>query len=133
MNNRGLTLAELLVAALIASLAIGASLICFSQIFYLIEVAKDTTVAVSDIRDMIEEIWSTPFDFITNDFPKGNIDGPATNDYASVVGSYSLNDEHIVVDYVDEDVDPLEIMVTTSWTDMRGRDRTIQLSTFRTR
>ena len=133
MLNKGLTLVELLVAVLIASLAIGGAIVCFAQVFYLTEVAKGTSVVVSDIRDIIEEIWSTPFDFITASFPGGDIDGPTDTEYNNIVGGYTLNNEQIVVGYVDEDTDPLEIMVSTSWTDMRGRNRTIQLSTFRTR
>ena len=133
MLNKGLTLVELLVAVLIASLAIGGAIVCFAQVFYLTEVAKGTSVVVSDIRDIIEEIWSTPFDFITASFPDGDIDGPTDTEYNNIVGGYTLNNEQIVVGYVDEDMDPLEIMVSTSWTDMRGRNRTIQLSTFRTR
>ena len=133
MNRKGLTLTEVLVATLITCLAIGAALACFSQVFYLAEIAKDNTVVVSDIRDMIEEIWSTPFDAIVDNFPDGLTDGPAGNDYGTIVGGFTLGNEHIVVDYVDPIADPLEIMVTTSWTDMRSRNRTIQLSTFRTR
>ena len=133
MYNKSFTLTELLVVTLIVSLAVGATLICFSQVFYLTEIAKDTTVCVSDIRDMIEEIWSTPFDFITTNFPDGDVDGPAGNDYGSIVGGYTLKSEQIIVDYVDDEADPLEIKVTASWTDMRSRSRNIQLSTFRTR
>ncbi|MFC1631685.1 hypothetical protein ACFL2I_03930 [Candidatus Omnitrophota bacterium] len=132
-HNQGLTLVELLTAALVASLAIGATVVCFSQVFYLSEVAKDTSVAVSDIRDMMEEIWSTPFDFIVSSFPDGDIDGPPANNYANVVGGYTLGSESIVVDYADVAADPLELAITASWLDTRGHPRTIQLSTFRTR
>lgn len=133
MNNKGLTLVELLITVLIVCLTIGVTLGCFSHVFYLAEIAKDTTVVIADSRDMIEEIWSTPFDKITTNFPKGVAEGPPGNDYRDIVGVYTLKQEHIVIDYVDEQADPLEIMIVTTWTDMRGRDRSIQLSTFRTR
>ncbi len=132
-NKKGLTLVELLIVVLVVCMAIAATLECFSQIVYLTEVARNTSVAVSDVRDMIEEIASTPFDFIVGNFPDGDIDGPPGNDYSNVAGGYNLNNEHIVVNYVDEDSDPLEIMVTAGWTDIRGHHRSIQLSTFRTR
>lgn len=133
MHNKGFTLTELLVVTLILSLAIATTLACFSQVLYLTEVARDTTVCVSDIRDMIEEIWSTPFDFITSNFPDSVLDGPTGNRYENIVGGYTLSNEQVVVNYVDENADPLEIMITANWTDMRSRSRSIQLSTFRTR
>ena len=132
-GKTGLTLTELMVAALVASLAIGATIICFSQVFYLTEVAKDTSVAVSDIRDMMEKVWCTPFDFLLSSFPDGNIDGPPGNDYRVVVGGYTLSQEQIVVEYADTAADPLEMKISASWVDVRNRNRTIQLSTFRTR
>ncbi|MBN2097076.1 MAG: hypothetical protein JW714_01205 [Candidatus Omnitrophica bacterium] len=133
MKTKGLSLIELLVAAFIASFAIGATMICFSHVYYLSDLAKDTTVAVSDIRDMMEKIWSTPFEFIASNFPNGDADGPTDTEYNTIVGGYNLNNEHLRVDYTNPVADPLEIMITCTWTDLRGRAQTMQLATFRTR
>jgi len=133
VRTKGITFIELLIAVLIAGIAIGATLGCLSQSLYLSEIAFNTTIIIADIRDMFEEIWSTPFDSIVANFPDALADGPVTNNYAAIVGGYRLLSEQITVEYVNAVADPLEIFVTANWTDSRGRTHSIQLSTYRTR
>lgn len=128
-----MTLFEVLVAVFIFSVAMGALLNSFSAIIEVIDLARDKSHAVADLRSVLEHMRATPFDLLTTRFPNGTQDGTATNNYTAIVGGYRLTNQHIVVTYADTNTDPLEIKTTLSWQDKRARTRNASLSTFRTR
>jgi prepilin-type N-terminal cleavage/methylation domain-containing protein len=132
-GNKGMTLIEILIAALVFTLAFGALLSSLTATVQLIDLAKARSIAVSDLRDMMEKIRATPFADMLSLFPDSLVDGPAYNSYQSIVGGYDLNSEQITVTYADAGSDPLEIRVDLSWQDARGRTYNISLSTFKTR
>ena len=132
-TKKGMTLIEVLIAALIFSVALAALLQSIIAIVDIIDFSKDQSIAVSDLKNILERLRATPFDYITNDFPNGVVDGDVGDPYTDIVGPYELSDEHITVSYANPNADPLEIEATLSWLDKKGRSHNLSLSTFRTR
>ena len=135
MDNRvkAVTLVEILVATLVFLIVCGSLLNSIVTILYIIDIARDETSAVSDLRSLMEKINSTPFVSVTTLFPNGVIDGPTGNNYSNLVGGYKLKNEHITVNYADVNADPLEINVRLEWEDKRRHPHSIEMSTFKTK
>lgn len=131
-NESGVTLVEILVAITILVFATAAIIQFYLSSLGLSEINKEETIAMTHSINMMEAIKCTPFNNIIVDFPDGISDGTASNNYATLVGGYVLAGEHIVVSYVNPSSDPLEIMVSVSWQDRRGVNRTKYLVTKRT-
>jgi prepilin-type N-terminal cleavage/methylation domain-containing protein len=132
-HEQGMTLVEVLIAAMVFSIALGGLLNGLSNIAEIIDVARDKSVAVKDLETMLEHARAVPFDLLTTRFPNGTVDGPGAFPYLNYTGTHSLASEHITVTYVNPNADPMEIRVTTTWIDKRTRARNISMSTFRTR
>jgi len=132
-GTKGMTLIELLIATLIFTIALGALLNSMLAVLYLIDLAKDQTIATSDLRNIMEAIRVTPFTNTLSLFPDSVVDGQVNNSYQSIVGGYGLNNEHITVTYADVYSDPLEIKVNLAWADKRSRNHSASVSTFKTR
>lgn len=132
-TTKGMTLVEILIATLVFSLALGALLNCLVVIVDLIDISKDKTVAVSDLKNIFERMRATPFDSITTRFVNGVVDGPGINLYPNITGSYTLRNEHITVTYPNPNADPLEIKIMAAWLSKKGRAFNTSLSSFRTR
>lgn len=132
-NKSGITLVEILIATTIIVFVTMAIIQFYLSGLSLSEINKEETIAMAHLINMMEAIKCTPFSNIVVDFPNGVSDGTASNDYATLVGGYVLTDEHIVVSYVNPSSDPLEIIVSVSWQDRRGANRTKYLVTKRTR
>ncbi|MFC1658577.1 prepilin-type N-terminal cleavage/methylation domain-containing protein [Candidatus Omnitrophota bacterium] len=129
----GFTLIEILISVLIFTLVLAALLSSMAATLHLIEVSRARTIAISDLRDMMEEIRVTPFSDMLALFPDSVVDGPASKKYQSIVGGYELINEHIIVNYADQNVEPLEVAVSLSWQDKLGRTYSASLSTFKAR
>ena len=132
-KKKGMTLIEVLIAALIFSVALGVLLSSIGAIVDLLDIAQDSSQATSDLKNMMERIRATPFDAITTKFTNGATDGPVSNLYTTIVGGYNLRNEHFTVSYANPNTDPLEILVTATWQDKKGRSFNTTMSTFRTR
>lgn len=132
-GKRGSTFIEILAATLVFVVALGALLSCITQLLYLVDIAKEQTIAVGDMRNIMEDIRATAYADMAQNFPNGVTDGPAARRYADILGGYSLSNEHITVTYADASSDPLEIRVALSWQDKRRHQRNAALSTFKTR
>jgi hypothetical protein len=136
MNIRakaGVSLIEILVAVLIFTLAMGGLLSCIFSTMYLSEISRNSTIITADLRNIMEQIRSTPFDHITTDFPHNVQDGPGAKPYQNLVGVYRLVNEHITVTFTNPNSDPLEIKATATWQDKRGRNYSASMYTFKTR
>lgn len=132
-KKRGMTLIEVLIAALIFSVALGVLLSGLGAIIDLLDIAQDSTQMTCDLKNMMERIRATPFDAITTKFTNGTTDGPVTNPYTAIVGGYNLRNEHLTVSYANPNTDPLEILIMATWQDKKGRAFNTTMSTFRTR
>jgi prepilin-type N-terminal cleavage/methylation domain-containing protein len=132
-DNKGMTFIEILVALLIFTLALGPLLNSLLAGLYLIQLSKEQTIALSDLRNMLEDMRATSFSRMLSSFPESVVDGPIGNSYQSVVGGYALMNEHIMVNYVNVRQDLLEIKVNLSWKDKRSNDQSASVYTFKTR
>jgi len=90
LSAKGMSLIEVLIATLLFSLALGALLGSISAMVDLIDLAKDKTQAVTDLKNILEKMKVTPYDHLTTNFPNGLTDGPGTNPYSSIVGGFGL-------------------------------------------
>ena len=145
-RSQGGLLVELILALFVFALAgtgiAGAYLSSHSLTMH----AKDTEIALEDLRDMMERIHATTFPALPGAFPEdASCTNPNTN-YATLVGEadtdgdgtpdYDLNNERLIVDYTPDPVggipvDPSELTVTVCW-NQSGRWRTASLTTMRT-
>jgi Tfp pilus assembly protein PilV len=132
-NDNGLSLVEILIATLVFSIALAAVVSSIAAIVDVIDDAKDTTVATADLRNMLEKMRATPFDSLVALFPHGAADGPMPNPYTTIVGGYTLANEHITVTYANPDVEPLEIHTLLTWQSKKGRAHNSSIATFKMR
>ena len=131
-RSRGFTFVELLLVIFVLAAAGTGILGSFLSTHFLTQYARDTMIAMDDLKDMMERIQATPFTNLTADFPSGDPDGPAGNAYQVIVGGgYALSDQRITVTYPSQTASRREILVTLTWKS-RGRDRSAALSTVRT-
>lgn len=132
-DSKGLTLVEIVLATSIFVTAVVGLVGFLISSSYLIDITRDRDVAILDLRNIMEKIRATPFDSITSRFPDAVTDGSMSNPYSTILGGYSLINEHITVSYADVNADPLEISVAVTWQCKRGRSHSSSMSTFRTR
>ncbi len=125
-----LSVAEILVAIAIIVFATIAIIQLYLSSLNFSEINNEDNIAMSHLSNIMEAIKCTPFSNMVIDFPNGVPDGPAGNNYATIVGNYILTGEHIVVSYVNPGSDPLEIIASVSWQDRRGVTR--EFGAFRT-
>ncbi len=117
--RRGMTLVELLIAIAVCVVAGVWLLAAYHSALHLTEVAQQATVALDDLRDMMERIKATPFNQLTAAFPNGVANGAAG--YAVAIGNYTLPNQQITVTHSPSvAADPRELIVQVTWTN-RGR------------
>ena len=131
-STKGTTLIETIVVAMVFTIAIIGLISAALSSVYFIENSKNATIAIADLTNIMEKIRATPFDSITTQFPDAVADGPGNSPYSSILGGYTLSNEQITVSYTDANSDPLEILVTITWQDRRGRTYSASMSTFGT-
>jgi len=117
----------LLIFVIVGSGVVGSYL----SIHILSQHGQETMVAMEDLTDMMERIHATPFASLLTGFPSGVANGPGANNYATIVGGYTLPGESLTVTYPSQSGTRLEILVALSWTSL-GRARTLAVSTVKT-
>src|SRR3989338_4079162 len=126
----GFVLLELLFAVVVLLLSATWVLMAYHSALHLTEVSQQTSLALDDVKDMMEKIKATPFSQLLSSFPNGAINGvvgggPDTYQ-AMVGGAYGLTDEQItVLHQPNTSADPRELVVHITWT---NRGRTYQKS-----
>ena len=132
-HQGGFTFVELLLVVFVLVAAGTGIFGSFLSTHLLTQYARDTMIAMDDLRDMMERIHATPFASLPTDFPAGDADGPAGNPYPAIVGNgtYVLSSEQITVTYPSQTASRREILVTVNW-QSHGRQRAAALSTIRT-
>ena len=131
-ESAGVTLVELLLAIAVLLIA-GVGLIgSYHSALHLTEISQQASLAVNDLKDIMERIKTTPFTQLQANFPSGVADGPGgAAAYTNVVGGYTLNTEQITVTHNPSTVaDPRELVVQITWTN-RGRAYQRSISTMR--
>lgn len=132
-RQAGLTLVEVLIAVAILVVGSAAIIQVYLSSAAFSEINHQDTTAMAYLTNMMEAVRSTPFSNLLDDFPDGVVDGPVGKEYSNIVGDYLLPNQSITVSYQDPDSDPLEIEVSVSWENERGRSFTRYLVTKRTR
>ncbi len=126
-----MTVVEVLCAATVLVVAVLATLSTQLGSLELVQQSRDTEVATADLRAAMERVLLDPIDEIpfAGSFPPG-VSIAAFDDR-------SLANERIVPTYpgwsAATPLDPLPIVLTLTFTDRKGRPRTLRLSTFKTR
>lgn len=128
-----MSLVEILIASAMALICIVAIIVSYLAVLNWSEINRQETIAMMHLTNIMETIKSTPFNNIITKFPNGVADGPTSNQYATIVGGYTLASEHIKVSYVDITKDPLEITAKISWNNASGISRARYLVTKRTK
>jgi hypothetical protein len=99
-------------------------MVAYQSALHLTEVSQQTNLALSDLRDMMERIKTTPFTALAAGFPNGAVNGVVGGGpdlYTGVVGGYPLANEQITVTHSPTTAaDPRELIVQVQWTN-RGR------------
>ena len=131
VRRTGIMFVELLLVLFIF-VVVGAGVVgSYLSIQILSQHARETMVAMEDLKDMMERINSTPFTSQLTNFPSGVANGPVANNYATIVGGYTLPSQSLTVTYPAQSATRLEILVALSWSSS-GRARMVALSTVKT-
>ena len=117
-KTKGLTLAELLLAAAILAFVLCGILILFVNCSFLNESNRNLTLALSHVQYIMEEIKDTYFSEIKTKIDNGDWDW-ATEDIAAE-GLTALKNESIDTSY-GSDENPLEVIVDVQWEGRRQR------------
>jgi hypothetical protein len=119
-SMRGLTLTELLLAAVILAFTLAGILLLFINCMFLNEASRNLTIAVTHGQFALEEVKNTAFGAISS----------ATWDEAiiSSKGLTPLNTESISIG-VGLIADPKDVTATVTWKDRGVRDRSLVLTT----
>ncbi len=110
MTNKGFTLFELLIAAVILFLALILALEASSNLNQSNELAHQSVTALQDAHRAVEAMRnaSTQGNFpanVTTQFPAGQ----------AIAGFTTLTNEQVVPTYADPNADPLTVTVTVTW------------------
>ncbi|MDP2938771.1 MAG: type II secretion system protein [Candidatus Omnitrophota bacterium] len=107
-NSAGFTLMELMIAAMILAFVLVSLLASFIACLDLVEISKNTSIAINNAQNKLEEIKNTSYAQIKNNY---------NNIAFNVVGITGKG-----VSYVD-DTNPelLEVMISISWKQRNGR------------
>jgi len=129
-GEAGFTVVELLVAIGVLLVAVLASFSSQLTSLNLMGTSRETNVAMTDLRTAMEDVMAVHVTNIPLQFPEGAPMGAYTD--------ANLTNERIVPSYPGlttnpEAADPLNIVLTITWNDFRGRPRTLELATMKTR
>lgn len=130
-KTKGLTLAELLLAAAILAFVLCGILILFVQCSFLNETNRNLVIATSHIQYIMEEVRNTSFSQIEAKIDNGDWDLGMGDIESEPYNLTPLNNESIDTE-VTQSGDPLGISMTLGWNDRRQRARSLTLNTLLT-
>lgn len=123
-KKKGVTISEVLLAAVILATALTALLMVFITIAILTEANRNTTRAITHAQYVLEDIKNTEFTTVQNN-------GDSLWDWNTTTinsqGLSSLSNESINTEVSGSDL--LDITVVVSWHDRGGRNRNTTLET----
>jgi prepilin-type N-terminal cleavage/methylation domain-containing protein len=123
---KGFTLVELLIAVMIISIAFLAVLQLFSTTLFSAATNRNTSIAMTHLQYVMEDIKSTKFIDIVNKINAGNWNMNSAQ--ITAAGLQSLTNETIASQVSGTTL--LTVTTTVNWFDNRNRPRNISLKTF---
>lgn len=123
-KKRGITISEVLLAAVILAVALTAILMTFVTTAVLTEANRNTTRATTHAQYVLEDIKNTTFTTVRN---HGSTSWDWNSTTINSKGLSALNNESI--DTTVSGTTLLTITVTVSWNDRGGRNRSLTLET----
>ena len=132
-RRRGTTLVELALASTVLLIALLATTHAAITVDAWLQTSRETNAACADLAQAMEELLLLPLD----DIPAAGSPFEADQPLAAFDG-LNLRDERIVASYPGyvpgaAVPDPLEVVLTASWTYRGGGTRSLRLTTLRTR
>lgn len=129
----GFTLIEVMIAIIVLLVAVLSTYTAQISARNLMRTSRETNAATSDLQTAMDRALLVPADQL----PIASSAFAENTKVAEFEGLH-LNGESIVTTYPgyvagDAIPDPLSIVMTLSWTDFRGRQRTLRLSSMKTR
>lgn len=121
--KRGLTLAELMIAAFITVFSVSAILLLFMNCIFMNTASRNTTIATSHAQYALEEIRNTPFASIPGTWNGATWDSTVVQSK----GLSALDSE--IINIGATSTDPIQVTVTVNWDDDGVRARSITLET----
>lgn len=123
-GNRGFTLVELMAAMSVLVISALAAVSTGLSTLNLTRTSKDTSTAMSDLQSAMERVLALPHDNIATTYPSGT----------AIAGYNHLLNETIIPTYpLGTTADPLEIRLTITFQDFQKRNRTLTISSRKTR
>lgn len=130
-SQKGLTLAELMIAAAILAFVLSGLLLIFINCFFLNDANRNLSVATSHAEFVLEQIKNMSYTNFTA--VSANINAFTWNWHASQInssiGPEALNNESISVTCSNVSASLLSVVVNVTWQDRRQRPRNITLET----
>jgi type II secretory pathway pseudopilin PulG len=127
-SKQGFTLTELLLAVIILAFSITGILLLFVNCAFLNEANRNLSVASSHSQFVMEEIRgeaSSGFSSLKVHIDAGNWDWDTAT--INSRGLTALNNE--VIDTSASGTEPLDVLITVTWKDRSGRDRSAAIET----
>jgi Tfp pilus assembly protein PilV len=125
-NNRGISLAELLVAVLILGVTLPGILLMFVNATLLNEIDRSNCIAVEHAQYVMEEIKSSTLATVDSDINAGNWDWD-TDEIGGEELAALRNEE---IDTSVSGTDFLTVTVQVTWEGRAGRQRSIDVQTY---
>ncbi|MBI5149865.1 MAG: prepilin-type N-terminal cleavage/methylation domain-containing protein [Candidatus Omnitrophica bacterium] len=123
-SRRGFTLVEVLIAVGLLAIVIVGLLQLFVYCSRLAEDAGNTTLAINEAQNKMEEIRNHDFDAITADYASGGTPGN-TFTLTSLNGTGA-----ITISPVGGDPQLLQMQIVVNWQNKNGRSRSTTLTSF---
>ncbi|MCX5706280.1 MAG: type II secretion system protein [Candidatus Omnitrophica bacterium] len=128
LSNKGFALPELLLAVAILAFALSGLLLLFINCAFLNEANRNLSIASSHTQFVMEDIReaaSTGFSSLKANINAGNWDWNSTA--INTHGLTALTNE--AIDAQASGTEPLDVIVTVTWKDRSGKDRSIAIET----
>jgi prepilin-type N-terminal cleavage/methylation domain-containing protein len=128
-HEQGFTLLELTLAVAVFAVVLGATAQVLVSHYATLDLQQQRSTAVQLCRGVLSDMRAAR-DANPDDFP-GAITEMWPND-VQVDGTGLLRNEQVTVNYADSTANPLNVRVTVSWSDLRGRPVRSSLATMLT-
>ncbi len=130
-DEQGVTLLELMIAMALFALVLGAAAQSLVSYHSVMQLQEQRNAAAQNCKALLGQLRNDrdndpgPFpDRVTDDFP---------NNWSTTDAAFcTLPDETLTVTYTNANANPLEVIVTSTWTPLRGGQAQFQLSTILT-